>query len=204
MGDALKGGTASRRTLLSGVIAAAGLVAGQFVGLRSSRAGRITIRPPGALPEKDFLSRCTRCYQCGDICPNGAITFLPPKEGLAEAFTPVIEPRTQGCTACMKCTQVCPTGALQPVDPNPETVPGTIKMGMARLNKEMCYSWEEPARTCGVCYRACPFPGKAMTISLFERPTVNHELCIGCGLCEQSCIHLPQAIRILPVDRSQT
>jgi Pyruvate/2-oxoacid:ferredoxin oxidoreductase delta subunit len=40
-----------------------------------------------------------------------------------------------------------------------------------------------------------------MRITLFERPVVNKDLCIGCGLCEQSCIHLPQAIRIVPVDR---
>lgn len=72
-------------------------------------------------------------------------------------------------------------------------------MGLARLNREMCYSWAEPARTCGVCYRACPFPGQAMTLGLYERPVVHRDKCIGCGLCEQACVHLPQAIRILPV-----
>lgn len=191
----------TRRSLLGMLVAAAGGLAGQATGMVSRRFGKITIRPPGALPEDEFLRACTRCYQCGDVCPNGCITFQGPESGFAEAFTPIIEPRSQGCTACMKCTQVCPTGALQPVDLAHDDIPGNVKMGVARLNKAMCYSWEEPARTCGVCYRACPFPGVAMSITLFERPVVHHDKCIGCGLCEQSCIHLPQAIRILPVKR---
>ena len=29
-------------------------------------------------------------------------------------------------------------------------------------------------------------------------PTVVAEECVGCGLCEQACLHLPQAIRVLP------
>jgi len=152
--------------------------------------------------EQSFLDRCVRCFQCGEVCPNGCVKFHGLEAGLREAFTPYINPRERGCTACMKCTQVCPTGALTPTDPEPEVVMASVKMGVARLNRDMCYSYAEPPRTCGVCYRSCPFPGRAMTIGLFEQPTVNRELCIGCGLCEQSCIHLPQAIRILPVDRS--
>ena len=122
-------------------------------------------------------------------------------DSIAELGTPFIDPRTRGCTACMKCNGVCPTGALVPQPTDPELIPGTVVMGLARLNRDMCYSWAEPARTCGVCYRACPFPGVAMKIEIFERPVVIADKCIGCGLCEQSCIHLPQAIRIVPVDR---
>ena len=89
-----------------------------------------------------------------------------------------------------------------PLPVDPDWVSGHVKMGVARLNKDMCYSWQEPARTCGVCYRACPFPGRAMKLEVFERPVINPDLCVGCGLCEQSCIHLPQAVRIVPVDRT--
>ena len=159
------------------------------------------LRPPGAVAESDFLARCIRCFQCGDVCPNGTLSFRGLERGLVELGTPYMEPRRRGCIGCMKCTQVCPTGALQPQDPDPETMPGRVKMGVARLNKGMCYSYAEPARTCGVCYRACPFPGEAMSIGMFERPTVHPDACIGCGLCEQACIHVPQAVRILPVER---
>jgi ferredoxin-type protein NapG len=191
----------SRRNLLGAISLVAAAVAGRSLGLDPKRGRKRAIRPPGALPEPDFLSNCIRCYQCGDICPNQCIEFAGIDEGLGEVGTPYINPRSRGCVACMKCTEICPTGALQPTDPDPDLVPGTIKMGLARLNREMCYSWQEPARTCGVCYRACPFPGVAMKIEVFERPVVVLDKCIGCGLCEQSCIHLPQAIRIVPVDR---
>ena len=69
-------------------------------------------------------------------------------------------------------------------------------MGTAVVMKDVCYSYA--GRTCGVCYRACPLPGKAMKLGLYETPIVNPELCVGCGLCEQACVHMPQAIRVVP------
>ncbi len=189
----------ARRTILGALLAAGAALTGQWVGARDRRKGGALLRPPGALPEEDFKATCTRCFQCGEICPNGCIRFHGLEEGLHDAFTPFIRPRERGCTACMKCTQICPTGALTPTDAAPEVVMAQVSMGLARLNREMCYSWAEPARTCGVCYRACPFPGQAMTLGLYERPVVHRDKCIGCGLCEQACVHLPQAIRILPV-----
>ncbi len=192
----------TRRTLLGAALTLAGAVGGRAVGMVSKVRGKRLLRPPGAVGEQEFLGRCIRCYQCGEVCPNGCIEFHGLDAGLAVVATPYIHARSQGCVACMKCTQVCPTGALQPVDPDPDTVMATVKMGVARLNKDMCYSYADPPRTCGVCYRACPFPGKAMSIGLFEQPTVHTDHCIGCGLCEQSCIHLPQAIAVIPAARS--
>jgi len=191
-----------RRHFIGATIAAIGAFMGRALAMTPRRGRARSIRPPGALPESEFLASCIRCYKCVEICPNACIEVVDLQEGFAELGTPYIEPRSRGCIGCMKCTTVCPTGALQPQ--SAEHVPGVVKMGLARLNKDMCYSWAEPARTCGVCYRACPWPGKAMTIGMFERPEVNPDLCVGCGLCEQSCIHLPQAIRIVPVDRDES
>ena len=190
---------ASRRHLLGGMLAAAAAVAGQLAP-GASKARGAELRPPGALSEDEFRARCVRCFRCGEVCENACISFHDISEGLDIAYTPYIKARARGCTTCMKCGEVCPTGAIQRIEPDEEAVIANVQMGLARLNKSMCYSFAEPApRTCGGCNRACPFPGKAMTIGLYEQPTVHAESCVGCGLCEQACVHLPQAIRVVPI-----
>lgn len=161
---------------------------------RGSRFRRY-LRPPGALPEKAFLDACIGCGQCANVCPNKCITLHGLEEGLARLATPMISARSKGCILCMACTQVCPTDALAKLEPTPEGI-AAVKMGTAIVSEDVCYSFA--GRTCGVCYRACPLPGKAMTLGLLEQPHVHEEYCVGCGLCEQACVHMPQAIRIVP------
>ena len=96
----------------------------------------------------------------------------------------------------LKCTRACPSGALQPIRKDPEEIRRKVSMGTAEIDLDLCYSYNN--WSCGACYRACPLPGRAMTLGLWERPEVNPRDCIGCGLCERSCIRYPQAIRIRP------
>ena len=201
----------SRRRFLTrlsvGAVSVAGWTAGGWLLAGAGQAEAVPcLRPPGALPESKFLSVCIRCGRCADACPNNCIEFLPLGSGLADALTPVINPRVRGCTLCMECTHVCPTGALTAIAPHGDDIEddlfiAEIEMGVARVNRDMCYSFA--GRTCGACYRACPLQGRAMRIGLYETPLVNREECVGCGLCEQACIHLPQAIRVLPVERQR-
>ncbi|MCA8925118.1 MAG: 4Fe-4S dicluster domain-containing protein [Planctomycetes bacterium] len=169
------------------------------------------MRPPGALPEDEFLARCIRCARCGDACPNQCI--LPFTEetgspfsltpGAGQVRTPAIFPRRQACSLCvgsegdeLRCTAACPTGALQVIKKTPEAIQEKVSMGRAEVDPNLCYSFQ--GSSCGVCVQACPFERRALKAGLFERPEVDPEVCIGCGLCERACIRYPQAITIVP------
>ena len=65
----------NRRQFLKNVTRTAAGVCGVgiILGLQQQQAKAkegIALRPPGALPEKDFLAACTRCGQCVQACPT--------------------------------------------------------------------------------------------------------------------------------------
>lgn len=196
----------NRRTFLKNAIvtgAAAGLAEyGSGLRRRSAIASpRILVRPPGAIPEEEFVSRCIRCLRCADACPNHAIIQLDDAFGPDGRGTPAIRPRRQACMLCnrldgehLKCTAACPTGALQLVRKDPDEIQQKVMMGTAEIDHALCYSYNN--WSCGACYRACPFPGRAMTLGMWERPEVHARGCVGCGCCERACIRYPQAIRV--------
>ena len=165
----------SRRNIIGAIVASImGLFAGFFGKRRGrARAGGLVLRPPGALPEPKFTEACVRCFKCGNACPNGCIKFHGIGSGLANMFTPYIQARDRGCVLCGECTKVCPTGALTPFEATREGWIAGVDMGLARVNKSMCYSYH--GRTCGACYRACPLAGQAMKIGVFETPIVQAE-----------------------------
>jgi len=153
------------------------------------------LRPPGALPEEEFLSHCIHCGQCGEVCPNRCIDYFGFENGVASLDTPYIIPREKACILCMKCGDICPSGAIQPIPRTAEAITAGVKMGRAVVDKRLCLSYQ--GKTCGVCYRACPLQDVAITVGMLEQPHITNQ-CVGCGLCERSCIQMPQAIRIVP------
>ncbi len=194
-----------RRSFLknvAGIGAATATVASYGLLSPTEEADAEPIRPPGALPEDDFLTTCIRCMRCMDACPNHAIQSSP--LGGRSSGTPFIKPREQTCMLCsrietdyLKCTEVCPSGALRPILKTLESVRSGVRMGVAEIDLNLCYSYNN--YTCGTCYHACPIG--AIKIGLWERPTILEEVCIGCGLCELACIRYPQAVRIVPIER---
>jgi polyferredoxin len=155
------------------------------------------VRPPGSLPEEEFLDRCIRCGECMKVCPTNALHPSLFQAGLEGIGTPMLVASLGYCDyECNACSQVCPTGAIRPV---PLAEKKQLKIGTAYFNKNKCYPWNENL-DCLVCEEHCPTPEKSIKfwdVEVYEqetnrlitvkRPYVVTETCIGCGICETKC-----------------
>lgn len=205
-----KGTATSRRRFLSDVARTAcgvGLL-GMGIGLYSRQAislPALALRPPGALPENDFLAACTRCGLCVRDCPYDILKLAELGEKVALG-TPYFTARKAGCEMCedIPCVPVCPTGALD----HDMTNIDDSRMGLAVLNdQESCIAFL--GLRCEICFNVCPVRGKAITIerkhnvrsgkhALFI-PVVHSDSCTGCGKCEEVCITDEASIRVFPI-----
>jgi MauM/NapG family ferredoxin protein len=178
----------SRRTIL-GSIAAGVLLPSIIKGTTVSHSTVEAVRPPGSLPEQQFLSRCIGCGECIKACPNHALQPSGFTDGLMLLNTPRLTPSIGYCEpGCTVCTKVCPTVAIRPV---PTEDKPYIKMGTAIVSKDHCLAWRGDIR-CMVCMQHCPY--QAITEQEIEfgentlsGPLVNKDLCTGCGACEKHC-----------------
>jgi len=184
-----------RRSFIKSLAASAALLAASPLLHAENNPSFRFLRPPGSKDEKEFAATCIRCGKCGEVCPNRCIKYLGTENGIKSLDTPYIVPREQACILCMKCGDVCPTGAISSLPREAEAIMEKVDMGKARVDRSLCLSWQ--GKTCGVCYRACPLQDVAIRVGRLEQPHVLKD-CVGCGLCERSCIQIPQAIKIIP------
>ena len=203
-----KSGAARRQFIFDAAKMACGVgMLGLGLGLYAKQAKALpplALRPPGALPENDFLGACIRCGLCVRDCPYNILELAKPETPVATG-TPYFTARNLPCEMCedIPCVKACPTTALdhQLTDIN------KAKMGLAVLiDHETCLNFL--GLRCDVCYRVCPVIDKAITLEMVPNqrtgrhamflPTVHSEHCTGCGKCEKSCVLEEAAIRVLP------
>ena len=140
------------------------------------------IRPPGSLPEDEFVTVCTGCGQCLKVCPNNALQSALLEAGLAGLYTPRLVPRIGYCEEfCNFCGRVCPTGAIRPL---PIEEKRLLQVGVAHIDKTRCIAWDV-GKICLVCNEQCSY--QAIVGDDKKRPIIKEDKCTGCGICENKC-----------------
>jgi ferredoxin-type protein NapG len=156
------------------------------------------MRPPGAIPEESFISKCIKCGLCVNACPVDAIQLADVVRGIGLG-TLYIDAREQSCGySCdnLQCVKACPSGALRrKVIRLPKT---RSRMGIAVLtHPQQCLAGQgKPFK--GVA-RGEKFSGvlRNKRMAGWKTRTLNNEQYQRepCDLCVLEC-PIPKAIQI--------
>lgn len=163
------------------------------------------IRPPGALDEHAFLSRCIKCGQCMKICPTNVIHPAGLETGIEGLWTPLLNFRTgtSGCQInCIACGHVCPTAAIRPLTIAERTgtaayeTNGPVVIGTAFVDRSRCLPWAMDT-PCIVCQENCPVSPKAIgVIERFVRVRSQPELTVTVADSTEISLDTRQPLKI--------
>lgn len=148
--------------------------AGRRAFFRGRSRPKAEIRPPWALPEVEFIDRCTRCDDCLKTCPEAILVA-------GDGGYPTVDFGRGECTFCGDCLAACTPRALFRDDPEQQAWPYKAIIGEDCLPKK--------GVECRVCGDFCD----ARAIRFLPRlggnplPEINSEKCNGCGACVVPC-----------------
>ncbi len=206
-----------RRAVLGGILSGISLpLLGRLDGQVHKVSDPRLIRPPGSLPEEDFLRLCQRCGLCMKVCPTNVINPTLGEAGMAGFWTPHLIMIQGYCEyTCTLCGSVCPTGAIKEIS-GKEKIERPIVIGLAYLDRGRCLPWSGNG-PCIVCQEHCPTSPKAIYLreelvnrpdggrSPVQLPYVDLKRCNGCGICENRCpVRGRPAIRVISAGESRS
>ncbi|MEZ6063294.1 MAG: 4Fe-4S binding protein [Planctomycetaceae bacterium] len=193
----LAGGSAAA---VAGGLGLAGITKTFGANLHSATAFR-PVRPPGSVPEQQFLQMCIRCGECFKACPNNVLQPEGFQQGLEGLWSPMVVADWAGCeSSCNACGQVCPTGAIRSL---PLEEKKAARMGLAIVNETTCLPFAG-REACDLCVQECNAAGyDAIEFTQvgvqtdrngapvegtgYQAPVVLADRCVGCGLCQTRC-----------------
>ncbi len=203
--DVATGQPLTRRAMLGSVAVGA---ASALMTRLAPAAPSPPVRPPGSVPEEQFLDLCIRCEQCIKVCPGPVLQAAGLEHGLEALWTPAAVFPHAGChQECNFCTQVCPTGAIRPLSLAEKR---QFVIGLAVVDTATCLP-HHGERDCQLCFDECnaagyraiemrsiklatgPVPEGTFSPEEIEQmgrilaPFVRADACVGCGLCEYRC-----------------
>ena len=145
------------------------------------------IRPPGALLEPEFLSRCVRCGECMRACLTNTLQPDWYRTGIEGLWAPYMNLRHAACEqTCNVCGKVCPTKAIRDLSIIEKQY---AKVGTAVIDKNRCLPWVQDKR-CLICDEQCPYNAIVFIYDSNHKvnlPVVDANKCNGCGQCEDKC-----------------
>jgi polyferredoxin len=212
-----------RRAVLAIAAGLAFFAFGRSSGASDKNFNKKVIRPPGAVPEGEFLRRCIKCDQCLRVCPTNVLQPAAFEAGLEGVWTPLLNMKMGYCELnCVLCGQVCPTGAIQRIAIEEKlglgehARHGPIHIGTAFIDRGRCLPWAMDT-PCVVCQEVCPTSPKAIFTReviltgrdgkplVLAQPYVDPNLCIGCGICEHECpVKDEAAVRVTAIGETRS
>lgn len=143
------------------------------------------MRPPWALPEGEFVERCTRCGDCVKACPTHILV-------VGDGGFPTVDFREGECTFCGDCVTACQPKALVRV-PEAAAWPYKATIGEDCLPRQ--------GVECRVCGDFCEARAIRFTPRLggSPLPDIDPDHCTGCGACVAPCPTVAVRISLTPL-----
>lgn len=144
------------------------------------------LSPPGSQSAEHLLKHCTACHLCVTKCPSRVLKPAFMDYGLGGVMQPKMDFEHGFCNFdCTVCADICPNGALLPLTKEEKH---KLQMGRVVFVVENCIV-NTDGTSCGACSEHCPTQAVSMVPCKngLTIPSVNPDICVGCGGCEYVC-----------------